>query len=231
MLYASGIGPIHGKIATALCRRTLRQVNVITVRDPLSYAFLQKTVDRRRLFLSADPVCVHPLESAPCQKYILAFVRERQITSMLDFLAAKSLPIVLAVMDPTSDMTATKKLAHLLKKQNKKVLLVTDSSLQKILSLIKHATMVVSARLHALILAFDMGVPMLGISDDNKISSFVHMAYEGISLPSDRQTISKHFRQKQRHLRPLAKRDAEIALCLSCCATSERKTIDKPRKK
>ncbi len=231
MLYASGLGPIYGKLPWRLCCHALKKVDVITARDPVSYRLLKKTVHHKRLFLSADPVAAYRLKGATCQKYILAFVRDRQLAPMLSFLKREDLPIVLAVMDVQSDTTATEKLASLLEKQGKQVTLVRDSSQKAVFSLIRHATLVVSARLHALILAFDMGAPMLGISDDPKITAFTSMAYAGLSLPTTRREISAHFRMKQAHLQALAQKDAEIALGLLDRAASQAKTIDKPRKK
>jgi polysaccharide pyruvyl transferase CsaB len=231
MLYASGIGPISGNLPWGLCRHALDRVDVITTRDPVSYELVKKATNHKRLLLSSDPVSLYRLQSAPSQKYILAFVRDRQLVPMFHLLCNQHLPIVLAVMDAQSDIMATKKLAVLLKKQSKQVTVICDCTPKAVFSLVRHAAMVISARLHALILAFDMGVPLLGVSDDPKITAFVDMAYAGISLPATRREIALHFRKNQKRLQELAKKDATAALCLARLTTSHTKTIDKPLKK
>lgn len=231
MMYASGIGPIHGRIPWWFCRRALTRVDVITTRDPVSYEIVKKATNHKRLLLSADPVSIYRLKDAPHREYVLAFVRERHLPLMYERLIKEQMPIVLAVMDVQSDMSATKKLVALLKKQGKKVILVSDCTSKTVLSLIRHAALVLSSRLHALILAFDMGVPMIGISDDPKITAFMQTAYKSLSLPATRREITNHFRERQKRMQSLAKKDAEFALCLSGIRTSPSKTIDKPQKK
>ena len=215
MLYASGIGPINRKLPYLLCKHALLKTDLITVRDIDSFAFLNRMGVKDNLFLSADPVLFCKMPKPKKKGYVLAFVRDGEIERCFELLRKVKAPILLAVMDKKRDLAATKRLASKLLKYRKNVRLTEDLSASAILSLIGGADLVVSARLHALILAFCMGVSFLGLSDDPKISAFSRMAYEGCTRPIKAADISSHFRQKRKDLLSLAATDAKRALGLS----------------
>ncbi len=215
MLYASGIGPVRGKLPSVLCRHALLKTDLITVRDTASLALLHRMGIRDNVFLSADPVLFFKMPQAKRSGYVLAFVRDEEITLFFTLLKKINKPICLAVMDKRSDLAATKKLAAKLRKQGKKIILCKDFSVQKIISVIRGADFVVSARLHALILSFCMGIPFLGLSDDPKITAFSRMAYEDCGGPINRADIPTHFRKQRSIMTALAASDAARALALS----------------
>ena len=214
MLYAAGIGPIRGKIPQLICKHTLRKVDLITVRDPLSQSFLKDLDITDTVRMSADPVLLCQLPKTKSRGYLLAFVRKEEWRKALAILETSNKPIRLAVMDPKKDLSTTKKLALALSKQGKKVTVYASPSTSNILKLIAGAELVVSARLHALILAFCARVPFLGISDDPKIAAFSKTVYNGLSLPVTRETLGKHFKTKHETLSRLAQKDASYAIDL-----------------
>ncbi|MBE6661837.1 MAG: glycosyltransferase [Ruminococcaceae bacterium] len=211
MLYAAGIGPIHSTIPYRLCQLVLRHVDCITVRDPYSLALLQK-MNVKGATLSADPVLFLHVPHTTKKGYLLACVRDESLDCILSLLQNTQQPIVLAVMDPKSDLAVTKKLASKLQSKNKQVRLFETRTASEALSLIGGADLVITSRLHAAILAFCAGVPFLCISDDPKLSAFAHTTYKNCHAPTD---ISRHFQERRVELLSLAKHDAQKALTLS----------------
>ncbi len=215
MLYAAGIGPIHGKIPSALCKHALQKTDLITVRDPLSLAFLKNLGITDNVLPSADPVLFFQTPKTRSGGYLLAFVRKEEWKTALAFLEKSSKPICLAVMDKKSDLAATKKLARTLLGQGKRVTVYESLPAQKIFALIGGADLVISARLHALILSFCMGVPFVGISGDPKITALSQTVYKDCPLPWTRKTLTAHFQEKRKEMLTLAKKDALYALRLA----------------
>ena len=215
MLYASGIGPIYGKLPVALCKHALRRVDLITVRDPLSLSFLKDLGITENLRLSADPVLFVNAPKAEPQGYLLAFVRNEEQKKLLHRLETAKKPIYLAVMDRNIDLTATRKAAQALLKRGKICVVYENLGAKDIITLIRGADLVVSSRLHALILAFCMGVPFVGISDDPKITAFSQTVYQGMPNPVTRETLAAHFDKKRREMCALAKKDASYARFLA----------------
>jgi polysaccharide pyruvyl transferase CsaB len=214
MLYAGGIGPLHGRAQIALCRSILQKTDRISVRDTSSLALLKK-LGVSEVRLSADPVLFCRTPQRTPEDYILTFIRREESSRFLDFFRNQSHPIRLAVMDRACDLSATKRLARILRKHGKEVTVCELSSMEDLFKQIGGARLVISARLHALILAFCMGVPFVGLSDDPKITSFVRTAYDGVLCPVTREVIAEHFRGKRRQQLALAQTDAETAIALT----------------
>ncbi len=215
MLYGSGIGPIYGKMQQALCRHALQNVDRISVRDKASLAFLRKLDIRENVCLSADPVLFSHTVSMKSKGYLLAFVRQEEVWRFEAFFQSESRPILLAAMDKNKDLSAVRRLANKLRKQENRVGIYHGTSAKEILRLIGGAALVVSSRLHALILAFCMGVPFVGLSEDPKITAFSKEAYRGCPLPVARETLARHFQGRRREMQALAAEDATCALLLS----------------
>ena len=140
-------------------------------------------------------------------------------------------PILLSLMDKNSDLAVTRRLARRLRRCGKQITLMEDASAPRVIELIRGADLVISARLHALILSFCIGVPFLGLSDDPKVTAFCHMAYKGLEAHPSRANFSVHFRQKRQMLLTLAADDAKRALALSYRDASFAKGIDKKQEK
>lgn len=211
MLYASGIGPIYGKLPKALCKHTLRKVDLITVRDPLSLSFLEDLGIRENIRLSADPVLFLRTPKAERKGYLLSFVRKEEWKKVFEQLEKSKKPIYLAVMDQNRDLPATRKLAQALLKRGKICKVYENLGTKDILTLIRGADFVLSSRLHALILSFCMGVPFIGISEDPKITAFSKTVYQGISFPVTRETLISLFGEKRQKMLSLAEKDSSYA--------------------
>lgn len=229
MLYGAGIGPIHGSLALRLCARTLRHVDLITVRDSDSLDFLKHMGVGEKLILSADPVLSYRLPTQKPRPYVLAFVKKQEAERIFYRLKQEATPIYLALMDRKSDLSATRRLYAKLLEEGKNVTLFEQASAQEIIALIGKASLVISARLHALILSFCMGVPFLGISDDPKITAFSNFAYEGLSAPISRLQLKASFHQKKQKNEILPSLDAKKASKLAFHSPLFEKGLTKKR--
>jgi len=198
MLYAQGIGPIRGTLAHKLMNWIVNRVNLITVRDKGSLEELTRLqITRPKIFCTADPVlAIKPVSLEVGQKILSQHnlqlttynlplkigvsVRRwmhwencrSQLTKALDKLVEElGAEIIFLPMQFPEDVKAAKLTADLM--QKKSTVIDEELSTAEILSLVGCMDILISIRLHALIFAGVMGVPMLGISYDPKIERFL----------------------------------------------------------
>ena len=194
MLYAQGIGPIRGAFAQKLMNWIINRVDLITVRDHGSLEELKNLkINRPPIFCTADPVlAIKPvpltfgkkilqrLKISSNKKIIGVSVRrwinwqncQAALATALDKLVTEiDAEIIFIPMQFPADIDAAKSIAELMK--NPAVVLEEEFTTGEILSLVGCTNVLISIRLHALIFAGVMGVPMLGISYDPKIERFL----------------------------------------------------------
>ncbi len=194
MLYAQGIGPIRGAVAHKLMNLIINRVDLITVRDYGSLEELTRLqITRPKIICTADPVLAIkpvPLDSGKkilarhatdcAGKFIGVAIRHwldwenfsRELAAALDRLAdATAAQIVFIPMKFPEDIRAAKETAALM--QRACVVLDEEFSTREILSLVGCMDVLIGVRLHALIFAGVMNVPMAGISYDPKIERFL----------------------------------------------------------
>ena len=194
MLYAQGIGPIRGATAHKLMNIILNRVDLITVRDHGSLEELERLqITRPKIFCTADPVLALKPVSLDIGEKILArnsIVRDgkfigvairhwidwenfnRELAAALDRLAEETAAkIIFLPMKFPEDIRAAQSTAAQMKTPC--TVLNEEFSTREILSLVGCMDVLIGVRLHALIFAGVMGVPMLGISYDPKIERFL----------------------------------------------------------
>ena len=194
MLYAQGIGPIRGMLAHKLMNLIINRVDLITVRDRGSLEELSRLkITRPKIFCTADPVLAIKPASLDIGKKILArysvvddgkFIGvairhwinwenfRNELATALDRLALETgAKIIFLPMKFPEDIRAAQSTAALMK--NTVTVLNEEFSTQEILSLVGCMDVLIGVRLHALIFAGVMNVPMLGISYDPKIERFL----------------------------------------------------------
>ena len=196
MLYAQGIGPIRGTLAHKLMNWIVNRVNLITVRDKGSLEELKRLkITKPKIFCTADPVLAikpaslevgkkillnHGTEKIAEEKFIGVSVRKwkgweicrSNLATALDKLSEEfGAKIIFLPMQFPEDVKAAKLTAELMEKNS--VVIDEELSTAEILSLVGSMDILISIRLHALIFAGVMGVPMLGISYDPKIERFL----------------------------------------------------------
>ena len=195
MLYAQGIGPIRGALAHKLMNLIVNRVDLITVRDRGSLEELARLkITRPKIYCTADPVLAikpvpldlgekilarHSIRKS-AEKFIGVAIRhwigwERfqvELADALDKIVEKTgAKIIFIPMKFPEDIRAAQSTAALMK--NSYVVLDEEFTTQEILSLVGCTDVLIGVRLHALIFAGVMNVPMLGISYDPKIERFL----------------------------------------------------------
>ena len=194
MLYAQGIGPIRGVLAHKLMNLIVNRVDLITVRDRGSLEELSRLeITRPKIFCTADPVlAIKPVSlsvgekilsrhsTTRRKKLIGVAIRhwidwehfQRELAAALDKLSEKiDAKIIFIPMKFPEDIRAAQSTAEFMK--NSAVVLDEEFTTQEILSLVGCMDVLIGVRLHALIFAGVMGVPMVGISYDPKIERFL----------------------------------------------------------
>jgi len=231
MLYANGLGPLT-PASLARCRRLLSSVDIISLRDTASYRLVRAmNLPNTKVILGADPVLSRPSLPAATAPFI-AFLpkaaanqqtEKATVFAVADIAIQNHLHVTLAPMSRAEDTIAVRRAADLLRPllaPHALRVTVSSSAPRAIEKLIARATLVVSGRLHALILAFRAAVPCVGIGNDPKIPSFLRdanlpFAYAPAptSLPSSVRYALLHPPAPSRiaSLRARALADAQVA--------------------
>ena len=194
MLYAQGIGPIEGFLARTIMRLVGNRVRLITVRDHGSLAELEAMgIHRPRIVETADPVlAINPVakdmgwqvlqwNGVTDDKPLVGIsVREWKgwqrykevFAEAADRIAVElGANLVFLPMQYPEDVKAAETIAAMMKEEA--VVLDGEFSTAELLSLVGNMDLLIAIRLHALIFAGVMGVPLVGVSYDPKIDRFL----------------------------------------------------------
>ncbi len=195
MLYAQGIGPLRGKNARRAMNIIGNRVDVITVRDEGSRRELAELgITRPHIEVTADPVlAIHPANrnlgktilaksGVDLDKPIVAFaVREWETKN--DYKKALAITadriteelgaqVLYLPMQYPCDVEAAKRIRNKSRYKNA-IFLEDEYTTTELLSLVGNVDLLIGIRLHALIFAGVMQVPMIGVSYDPKIDRFM----------------------------------------------------------
>lgn len=194
MLYAQGIGPIYGACAAKAMNYVGNMADLITVRDLGSLQELKSLhISKPPIKLTADPVlAIHPVDKeigrAILRKYGLEgakpligiSVREWRDWAYYKDILAKSAQLIAKEFDARivflpmqfpEDVVAAQKVAH--KAKCPSTVLNDEYTTSELLSIVGNLDLLIGIRLHALIFAGVMGVPMIGMSYDPKVDRFL----------------------------------------------------------
>lgn len=209
MLYAQGIGPVRRPRARRLCQKVLQKVTVIGVRDGESKEELARLgVTAPPIHVTADAVLsMHPVDRK-IGYYILkkhgvdgidmrigiairnwqSMTRyKEEIAKAADMLSEEfHSRIIFIPMQYPQDAEAGKEVAAMMKRPA--AVLDEGYSTVEFMSLMGCMDAVIANRLHALIFASIMEVPVTSISYDPKIDSFIHLI--GDSLAGTMETVT-----------------------------------------
>lgn len=250
MLYAQGIGPIYGPVARRMMRFVCNRVDLVTVRDRGSLQELRDLrITRPRIEATADPVlAIHPVEKGigrailrenhtdGAKPLVGISVREwrgwsgykRVLAQAADRIIGElGARVVFLPMQYPEDVRAAQLITSHMKEHA--TVLDDEYSTAELLSLVGNMDLLISIRLHALIFAGVMGVPMIGISYDPKIDRFLDSVGEypvgsldDIDLDDLMDEVRRKWNDKAvfcgknaellAKLRELASKNAEMAL-------------------
>lgn len=199
LIYSQGIGPINSKFNRELTAGTLQKVSSIVVRDESSKEFLEEIGVKKEIIVTADPVLrIKPAEldigkkilenegliKSDDDKLVVGFaIRERNLQSdFMDELTnairklvnEKNAKVVLIPFHFSEDRLVIDELARRLTDVENSVFCLHQKYLtDEMLSIVGNLDMLVGVRLHSLIHAAIMGIPLIGISYDPKVNSFL----------------------------------------------------------
>lgn len=193
VLYGQGIGPLHRKWVCALLGKILSHADAITVRDEKSSLFLKKLGVSAPVYTTADSVLALPrvgleegreiLRAAGLtegKKWIGISVRNwleaeqwiAEFGSYVRRLLQEPVEIVFIAMQYPDDQKTAESICRGLPGERIHFLQQSFTAPQ-LMSIIGNLDLLVGMRLHALIFAALMHVPLIGISYDPKIDNFL----------------------------------------------------------
>lgn len=250
MLYAQGIGPICGRLARSLTRRIVNRVQLITVRDHGSLAELSRLGIRRpRIEATADAVlAIHPVDREAGRLILAAnqaegarpvvgisvrdwcgWTQYKEVLAQAadEIVRTYGARVVFLPMQFPEDVRAAESVAARMREPY--TVLPGEYTTAELLSLVGNMDLMIAVRLHALIFAGVMGVPLIGISYDPKIDRFLDSIGEQPAGKLDtltapvllaavrekwehRRAIRQHNAALLKKQRGLAARNAELAI-------------------
>ncbi|AOT71713.1 polysaccharide pyruvyl transferase CsaB [Geosporobacter ferrireducens] len=192
MFYGNGFGPITKQWNRHLLQRVLRNVDRITLRDYDSMKTFEAIGLNKSVEVTADATFVlepevqvrilHILEQEeiPMDKPLIGIsVRPwkhadsivKVLASVCDYIIERNMNVVFLPMQFTKDIALSEEICS--KMKNKAYVLQGEVSPKEMIGIIGKMDFLIGMRLHALIFAARMGVPMIGIEYDPKIKGFL----------------------------------------------------------
>lgn len=201
MLYANGIGPVEKPGNRRRVKRAVDRADLITLRDHGSAQELREMgVDNPNLYVTADPVfslepagreeSLRLLQHAGLKEgveVVAVSVRDWPDTERFAVEAAAlcdhlrrtyGMEILFLLMQPNKDRAATEKVRQAM--QEPSYLLDAPCSPRELMGVLGEAKLCLAMRLHTLIFAARMAVPVLGLVYDPKVESYL----KELDLPS-----------------------------------------------
>jgi L-malate glycosyltransferase len=203
MVYANGIGPINKSFNKRLTHFVLNQVDVITLREDLSRIELDLLkISKPQIIVTADPALtveavtearvseIFEKEGIDIQGPFIGFSAricennmkydEGVLAKAADYVYENynSIPVFIP-MQPV-DLKIIESIVS--KMSNKGYVIRGDYEVNDILGVISKMQMLVGMRLHSLIYAANLGVPIIGLVYDPKVEGFlqyIHQASAG----------------------------------------------------
>jgi len=196
IIFAQGFGPLEIRVNRFLARFILNRVNLITLRDNDSYFELQKLgVRRPPIYVTADPsfiLNIPPkklglktlsLEAIRTDKPLIGLAIRtisEENEELLHNALAKAIdwadktynlsPVFVLFQCPEDMEESSKVINSMLAKSN---IVYKICQPDEMISIISNLDLLIGMRLHSLIFAAMCEVPMLGISYDPKVESFM----------------------------------------------------------
>jgi polysaccharide pyruvyl transferase CsaB len=193
VLYANGIGPIKRNINRKWTKRIVNKVDLITLREHLSKEELKRLgITKPEIVVTADPVfnlaykevdarAILAKEGVDQSKPLISvFFRswegqEQYVTKMAticDYICNQyDMNVLLIPMKYPDDVAVSRAICD--KMKNNAFVLNHRYDAETLISLIGQTQLVLSMRLHAIIYAALINVPMIGFEYDPKVKYFI----------------------------------------------------------
>ncbi len=194
MIYANGIGPIHKRGNRRLVKEIVDEVDIITLREEESLKELKLLdITKPKIFITADPaLTLNPAPELEIDKIMLdeelvakepliGFSLRRLdgkenftdiIAQIADYTIKKykATPVFIT-MQYSKDMPIIKNIVS--KMKGKGYILKSKYSVEEMLGIINRMDLVIGMRLHSLIYATRMGVPLIGLAYEPKVEGYL----------------------------------------------------------
>ena len=210
ILYANGIGPLYDEKNKEQTKELMSNITLATIRDKDSFNILSNMqIDKDRLCLTADEALTIAENSRlnsykkDFREYIkgdyVAICVRKHKRSSTDFAEKFSAAIdaicrkhdlipVYLVMQPKEDKDFSEYLAAA---SGRAYVANVEGDIAKTLAIVRSARAVVSMRYHALVFAAVFGIPMIGITYDPKVRSFLGSIFDGDDHACSLKNFSK----------------------------------------
>lgn len=193
VFYSQGIGPVSKGFNKWLIKYVVNKVDGIFVREPGSKRLLEDIGIRKPIEVAIDPVIGIEgngveLEEVKNEKSVGVYIRPwqneahdtkliRSLTKGLSYMAINGYKLYLIPMHYDQDKDIAYKLKQSLLESgvSGEMIVVVDKklSIDEVLAYTKSFDMVIGMRLHSLIMSAASKVPMLALSYDPKVDSFM----------------------------------------------------------
>lgn len=194
VLLANGLGPLTRKKNRKVASRILNRLEAITLRDPNAFEELKSLeVTKPVTRVTADPALAlkpcGPQKGADILKeagvptteklFALCLRRWKKVKHSEKILAAyadkivsdfKAVPVFFAMQHPEDVRYAKRVLMNM---KHKGYILTERYTVDETLSILGNVSMVIGMRLHSLIYALNLGIPMVGLAYQPKIDYFM----------------------------------------------------------
>lgn len=206
MFYAQGVGPINTSQGKWLMRWIANKVDLITVRDEASKKLLQQLgVNKPEIRLTVDAVLGidrNKINPQPGEKKLAEMgitldeqpiigisLREWQnpnnykkaVANTCDNLIEMGYRVAFIPFHFPSDINPGRDTIKLMKHGDKAILVKNQTNVEEMLGILSKLHLMIGMRLHSLIMTAVMGVPIVGISYDPKVDSFMKQTYQPLA--------------------------------------------------
>ena len=213
MLYSNGIGPLNRSSNQRITKYVLNRVQLITLRDKRSKEVLDEIgVTKPKIVITADPAFriassprsmgMHLITNSGApgdRRYLGIAIREWKtlppdftdmIAEAADYAAEKyDLYPIFMPMQPKKDYRICVNVMN--KMKNQSAVINGDVSIYDMLSVVANMDICIGMRLHTLIYAAAMSVPIIGLVYDPKVSGFMEYAEQKIYHQVEELTVQK----------------------------------------
>ncbi|MDI6731983.1 MAG: polysaccharide pyruvyl transferase CsaB [Candidatus Margulisbacteria bacterium] len=218
MFFAQGFGPLRRKLNQRIAAYVLQLCDLITVRDHDSYLkIIELGVDKSRILETADPTLTLPVPVLEKGKNLFGLETLKANNQLLVGIAARSLnrvssnrlfellaktadwihenhgyyPFFFLFQSPEDREAASKILGYM---HGNSTVNFRVAKPDEILAIISQCDLLIGMRLHSLIFAAINAVPMIGLSYDPKVESFmksIDQPYIDVEKELDFETVKK----------------------------------------
>lgn len=221
MLYANGMGPIKDRNVKKV-EKVLNNVDLITLREKVSLDEIRRCrITRPQVLVTADPAfnlkaasderaaeILSEYSITPDSKIVAVSVREcsespenfeSEMAKALDLIAKEGYIPLFIPMQRKIDIDISLRIASKMQRQSR--VIDCEMSVSDMLAVIGKCTIACGMRLHMLIFASVMDVPMAGIAYDPKITGFMEYMNQKNYIPLENFCSDEFFETAQNVLK------------------------------